>query len=90
MANNKQIYDFTVKWCEKFSDQNINYIELVDHFMADDCSELGFEMDCGNSFAKVYGDAVHNHDELDKIINLITDIKLLGLCSGKCCKLVYC
>ena len=38
----KQIHDFAVKWCDKFRDQNINYIDLVDHFMADDCDALGF------------------------------------------------
>ena len=47
----KQIHDFTVKWCDKFRDQNINYIELVDHWMADDCVALGFEMDCGHAFS---------------------------------------
>ena len=31
MPDMKQIHDFTVKWCDKFRDQNINYIELVDH-----------------------------------------------------------
>jgi len=34
----KQIHEFAVKWRDKFRDQNINYIELVDHFMADDCA----------------------------------------------------
>ena len=38
MADMKQIHDFAVKWCDKFRDQNINYIDLVDHFMADDCA----------------------------------------------------
>ena len=41
MADMKQIHDFAVKWCDKFRDQNINYIELVDHYMADDCAALG-------------------------------------------------
>ena len=52
MADMKQIHDFAVKWCDKFRDQNINYIELVDHYMADDCAALGFEMDCGHAFQK--------------------------------------
>ena len=47
MADMKQIHNFAVKWRDKFRDQNINYIELVDHWMADDCAALGFEMDCG-------------------------------------------
>ena len=78
MADMKQIHDFAVKWCDKFRDQNINYIELVDHFMADDCAALGFEMDCGHAFSEKYGQAATNHEALDKIIDDVTDIPLLG------------
>lgn len=78
MAEMKQIHDFAVKWCDKFRDQNINYIELVDHFMADDCDALGFEMDCGKAFEKAYGNAVYDQRELDKIIDDVTDISLIG------------
>ena len=78
MADMKQVHDFAIKWCDKFRDQKINYIELVDHHMADDCDALGFEMDCGKSFEETYGAAVHNYEELDNIIDTVTDIKLLG------------
>lgn len=78
MADMKQIHDFAVKWCDKFRDQNINYIELVDHWMADDCDALGFEMDCGHAFAEQYGAAEHNHEALDKIIDDVMAIPLLG------------
>ena len=78
MADMKQIHDFAVKWCDKFRDQNINYIELVDHWMADDCDALGFDMDCGHAFSERYGAAEHNHEALDKIIDDVTDIPLLG------------
>ena len=78
MADMKQIHDFAVKWCDKFRDQNINYIELVDHWMADDCDALGFDMDCGHAFSERYGVAEHNHEALDKIIDDVTDIPLLG------------
>ena len=74
----KQIHDFAVKWCDKFRDQNINYIELVDHYMADDCDTLGFEMDCGHAFLEKYGNAANNHEALDRIIDDVTDIPLLG------------
>ena len=53
MPDMKQIHDFAVKWCDKFRDQNINYIDLVDHFMADDCAALGFEMDCGHALWRI-------------------------------------
>ena len=84
MATMKQIHDFAVKWCDKFRDQNINYIELVDHYMADDCDALGFEMDCGHAFSEKYGNAANNQEALDRIIDDVTDIflynrKFLGI-----------
>lgn len=78
MPDMKQIHDFAVKWCDKFRDQNINYIDLVDHFMADDCAALGFEMDCGHAFSERYGQAANNHEALNRIIDDVTDIHLLG------------
>ena len=72
MPDMKQIHDFTVKWCDKFRDQNINYIELVDHWMADDCVALGFEMDCGHAFSERYGQAANNHEALNRILDDVT------------------
>lgn len=46
--------------------------------MADDCVALGFEMDCGNAFSERYGKAVSYYEELDKIIDDVKDIELLG------------
>ena len=74
----KDIHAFAIKWIEKFSDSTIDYIELVDHYMADDCEALGFKMDCGNSFSEIYGKAVFDYEELKPIINRISDIYLLG------------
>lgn len=71
-------YEFAIKWLEKFREENINFIELVDHFMADECEELGFVMDCGNSFEEKYGKAVFDYNELKRIIDNVTDVKLLG------------
>lgn len=78
MVDMKQIHEFAVKWCDKFRDQKINYIELVDHYMADDCAALGFEMDCGHAFTEKYGDAASNSETLDRIIDDVDDIPLLG------------
>ena len=78
MADMKQVHDFAVKWCDKFRDQKINYIEIVDHYMADDCAALGFKMDCGSAFSEKYGKAVNDYKELDKIIDDVDDIELLG------------
>ncbi|OUP64166.1 hypothetical protein B5F13_08830 [Drancourtella sp. An177] len=74
----KQVHDFATKWIDKFRDQKINYIELVDHYMADDCSVLGFQMDCGHAFSEKYGSAASRYDGLNKIIEDVTDIDLLG------------
>ena len=78
MADKNQIHDFAVKWINKFRDQQIGYIELVEHYMADDCAALGFEMDCSHAFGNVYGQAASNCKELEKIIDDVTDIPLLG------------
>lgn len=55
MANVKQVYDFAVKWRDKFRDPQIDYLDLVDHWLADDCEALGFEMDRGRAFKEEYG-----------------------------------
>ena len=78
LPSSKDIYDFANNWIKKFSDPNVDYLELVDHFMADDCETLGFKMDCGNSFSELYGNAVYDSKELKTIINRINDISLLG------------
>ena len=74
----EKIFIFTRKWIKKFSDKNINYLELVDSYFADDCNSLGFEMDCGKAFQEKYGKAVYNSKELDLILDQISDISLLG------------
>ena len=74
----KQVHDFATKWVDKFRDQKINYIELVDHYMADDCEALGFQMDCGHAFSEKYGNAASKYDELNRIIDEVSDIGLLG------------
>ncbi len=73
-----KIREFATKWCEKFRNKKINYMELVDHYMADDCAALGFEMDCGHAFSEKYGNAAYDCEALDAIIGQITDIPLLG------------
>ena len=78
MADMSAIHEFSEKWREKFNNPAINYIELVDHYLADDCAELGFEMDCGHAFEEKYGNAVYDHEALKAVIDDITDIPLLG------------
>ena len=78
MADMGQIYDFAVKWREKFRDQSTNYIELTNHFMGDECAALGFNMDCAQAFSEKYGQAACDLEALEKIINEVTDISMLG------------
>ena len=78
MPERKSINDFAVKWGKKFRDEEINYIELVDHYFADECDELGFVMDSGEAFSQQYGSASYDSRELKKVINGISDIELLG------------
>lgn len=78
MTSNKYINTFALKWIKKFNNPNINFIELVDHYLADDCVELSFEMDCGKAFSDKYGNAFNDIKELERVINNITDIPLLG------------
>ena len=73
-----QVHEFAFKWHEKFNTKSINYIDLVDHYMADDCETLGFEMDCGHAFSEKYGTAAYDTEALQRIIGQITDISLLG------------
>ena len=78
MDDKSRIFQFAVKWCNKFKDQSISCRELEAHYLADDCATLGFEMDCGQAFWQWYGGAVHDAEELHKVIDEITDIPLLG------------
>lgn len=78
MPDNKQIHEFAIKWMDKFRNQKTNFVELVDRWMAEDCHALGFKMDCGESFSEKYGAAVYDYVELNKIIDTVNDISLLG------------
>lgn len=71
-------YEFAIRWIEKFKKENIDFLELVDHFIADEFEKLGFKMDCGDAFGKQYGKAVYDNRELVRIIDSIDDINLLG------------
>ena len=69
---------FAKKWLDKFQSPNTTEIELLDHYMADDCFALGFQMDCGNAFGDVYGKAVYDANELKSVIDSVSDPLLLG------------
>ena len=70
---------------DKFRDQKIRYIELVDHFMADDCAALGFQMDCGHAFSEKYGSAANRCDELDNTVFFTGQLQKIRLVSNRLC-----
>ena len=65
----KQIHSFAAKWLNKFLDAKTNYIELVDHYMADDCRALSFTMDMGSSFKNKYKVAAGDTSSLYLFLN---------------------
>ena len=78
MANKENIEQFVEKWIAKFHNPDVNYLELVEHHMGDECAALRFEMDCGHAFVDKYGEAFNNVRALRKIIDQIDDSALLG------------
>lgn len=62
--------------------ENLSPEELCTFFdsmtFPEECRKLGFEMDCGNSFREVYSDAFESETELSRIIDEITNVKVLG------------
>lgn len=78
MLKMEEIHNFAVKWLDKFRDQNINYLELIDHNFCAECNALGFKTDLGNMFIEKYGDAFCNYEVLNNIIDEVNDIQLLG------------
>ena len=78
MAELSSIYEFACKWLNKFNDPDTTYIDLIEHWMADDCDDLGFEMDCGKAFSEKYSGAFNDYQILEQIIDDVTDIELLG------------
>ena len=78
MVCNESIYNFAIKWITKFQDKNINYLEIVDGSMGDECRALGFKMDSGCAFIEKYGEAVNDCDALRSVFRKVDDINLLG------------
>jgi len=74
MVDMKEIYDFSIKWLDKFHDRNIDYKELVGASLGEDCAALGFKIDFGSDFLKKYG----KFEKLSKVIEGVKDISLLG------------
>lgn len=80
MSSNQDIHTFAVKWFDLFRNTKTTVHEVENSSFSDECFALGFQADCGVAFEKAYssGEALNNDKELDKTIEDITDIALLG------------
>lgn len=77
MATMKQIHDFAIKWRNAFREQNGDTPDIEEK-LGKECGELGFDMDDGASFAAFYGYEAFEYDELERIIDTVTDASILG------------
>ena len=78
LETNESIQIFAEKWLTKFRNETSMGFDLADHFLADDCQALGFQMDCGHTFAEKYDCADHCWEDLAGVIDQVDDIELLG------------
>ncbi len=77
MANKKQQYDFAVEYLNLYNSIDSTIEDVCEGF-AEKCWELGYEMDCGNSFQEQYPKAFHSSEELLKVINSVDNPTFLG------------
>ena len=74
----EKIHSFALKWLQKYEDDNTPR-RLLEEDFAPDCFDLGFEMDCGNSFEERYSfEAFRNPDVFSKVVASIDDPMFLG------------
>jgi hypothetical protein len=76
--------EFTKKYIDYFENDfgktSEAYYRFFDNStVPNECYQLGFEMDCGESFTKAFGNELWNTTEgLEEKIKETTDIKMLG------------
>lgn len=78
MANKKEIHNFAVRYYNLYFSLQTDEREVKEGF-GEQCLALGFKMDCGKRFIKTFSnDALYKNEYLEKIINSIDDVDLLG------------
>lgn len=78
MTDKKEIYSFAVKYHSLYVNPQTTERDVEEGF-ADQCFSFGFEMDCGNRFIETFSsNAFYKNEVLDKVIDDIDDIQLLG------------
>lgn len=80
MADNRRIHEFAVEWFGKFRDTKTTEHDLAENpAFADACFSFDFKMDCGKALITAYSqNEFDDYRELDKIIDSINEIPLLG------------
>ena len=84
-------YKFTADELEQFADKYISFFKqefddsreayynfFEGNAFACDCEALGFNMDCGESFTKAYGEGWNHVEHLKTIIDKVDDINIIG------------
>jgi hypothetical protein len=79
MVDNKAIHAFAIKYFNLCRNPQTQEPEVEEGF-ADECFALGFDMDCGKAFESSFPDsnAFNDYEALDKIIEQVNDVNLLG------------
>lgn len=79
MASNKDIYDFSISWLEKYHNPRTTDQDAERGF-DDQCRSLGFKMDGGEAINEAYPNVYPLSDSaaIQSIINKITDVSILG------------
>ena len=82
MKNELTLPDFISKWEPVLTAWNT---DAEDPQFADDCRALGFEMDCGRSFAEAFpGQQGFEAESLKAVLPQITDARFLGTAIFSC------
>lgn len=78
MAAREEIHDFAVRYHNLYANPQTKECEVEEGF-ADQCFAFGFEMDFGQKFIEAFSeDAFYENKELEKVIDDIDDMMLLG------------
>ena len=81
LASNKRIHTFAMIWMQMYKNHALTPFSFFEdsQFVGEGLSDLGFEMDCGESINRLLpGLNISEVDTFKRVINQITDIQVLG------------
>lgn len=77
-SKENEFYSFAVRFYDMLNDPKADYL-MLENDLGKECGDLGFDMDAGESFINQYSkDAFHKADTLERIINDVDSVELLG------------